>query len=240
MPRAFQHWKVLPHGKLSVVDDNLLTVVGELHLPLGDFPRRMTVVRLADGRLVVYSAIALDEDEMQALEKFGTPTFLVVPSDRHRMDAKIWKDRYPNLLVLSPPGARAKVEDVVSVDATAFDFRDPSVQFLTVPGTADHEAALVVRGQSGTTLVVNELIWNVDHRPGFGGWLMKLTHLTSDAPQIPAIPKFFGFKDQPALRRQLESWSQLRDLRRIIVSHGEIIEAFPDEVLRDLAQQLAA
>jgi len=33
----------------------------------------MTIVRLGDGRLVVFSAIALDEDEMAALEAFGRP-----------------------------------------------------------------------------------------------------------------------------------------------------------------------
>ncbi len=240
MTRPLEHWKVLPHGKLSVIDDNLLTVVGDLHLPIGDFPRRMTVARLRDGRLIIYSAIALDEDEMQSLEQFGVPAFLVIPSDRHRMDAKIWKDRYSGLTVLTPPGAREKVEEIVPVDATDFDFGDASVQLTTVPGTEGHEAALVVHGSSGITLVVNELIWNVDHRPGFGGWLMKVTGITSDAPQIPAIPKLLGFKDQPALRRQLEEWSNLYDLRRIIVSHGDIIENGPAVVLRDLAQQLAA
>ena len=93
MPKPFTEWTVLPHGKLSRLDDNLLSVTGELHMPVGDFPRRMTVARLYDGRLVVYSAIALDELEMQALEAFGEPSFLVVPNDIHRMDAKIWKDR---------------------------------------------------------------------------------------------------------------------------------------------------
>jgi len=34
-------------------------------MPLMDQPRRMTVVRLNDSRLVVFSAIALDEDEMR-------------------------------------------------------------------------------------------------------------------------------------------------------------------------------
>ena len=240
MPRPLREWKVLPHGKLSVVDDNLLSVVGELPMPIGDFPRRMTVARLQDDRLVIFSAIALDEDEMRALEEFGQPAFLVVPSDRHRMDAKIWKDRYPAMVVLTPPGARKKVEEVVPVDATSLDFGDPTVQLVAVPGTEEHEAALVVQSAGGTTLIVNELIWNVDHRPGFGGWLMKVTGMTSDKPQIPAIPKLLGFKDQPALRRQLEAWAGLDNLRRIIVSHGHIIESRPDQVLRGLAQELAA
>jgi hypothetical protein len=43
MTRPFETWKVLPHGKLTAVEDNLLTVVGDLHMPLGDFPRRMSV-----------------------------------------------------------------------------------------------------------------------------------------------------------------------------------------------------
>ena len=89
MTQPFQQWKVLPHGKLSQIDDNILTVTGEIHMPLTDLPRRMTVVRLNGSRLVVFSAIALDEDEMASLEAYGRPAFLIVPSDKHRLDAKI-------------------------------------------------------------------------------------------------------------------------------------------------------
>ena len=51
MPKPFKEWTVLPHGKLARLDDNLLSVTGELQMPIGEFPRRMTVVRLRDGRL---------------------------------------------------------------------------------------------------------------------------------------------------------------------------------------------
>src|SRR6266404_9421847 len=92
MTKPLQKWKVLPHGKLKQIGDNILTVTGDIHMPLMDLPRRMTVVRLIDSRLVVYSAIALDEDEMAELEAYGHPAYLIVPSDKHRLDAKIWKD----------------------------------------------------------------------------------------------------------------------------------------------------
>lgn len=239
MPQPLQTWKVFPHSKLTFVDDNLLTVVGELKMPLGEFPRRMTVVRLRDGRLLIFSAIALDETEMIELEHIGTPAFLIVPSDRHRMDAKIWKQRYPRMVVLAPPGAREKVSEVVHVDATEFDFHDPTVHFLTVPGTDGHEAALVVSGPNGPTLVLNELIWNVHDRPGFGGWLMKVAGFTKATPQIPALTGMLDIKDKPALRHQLIEWAELYGLRRIIVSHGDIIEERPARVLSDLAAQLA-
>src|SRR5438093_2780418 len=109
MTKPYEHWNVQPHGPLVQVDDGILTVVGKIHMPLTDLPRRMTVVRLNDSRLVVFSAIALDEDEMAALEARGRPAFLIVPSDKHRLDAKIWKDRYPAMHVVAPEGARTKV-----------------------------------------------------------------------------------------------------------------------------------
>jgi hypothetical protein len=79
MTKPFQQWTVLPHGKLMQIDENILTVVGEIHMPLMDLPRRMTIVRLTDASLVVFSAIALDADEMSALEAYGRPAWLVVP-----------------------------------------------------------------------------------------------------------------------------------------------------------------
>src|SRR5262245_44171083 len=106
MAKPFRDWTVLPHGELVRLDTNLFCVDGLIHLPTGDFERRMTVVRLASTGLVIYSAIALSEAQMHMLESFGTPTYLVVPSALHRMDARIWKDRYPALLVVAPAGAR--------------------------------------------------------------------------------------------------------------------------------------
>ena len=240
MPKPFQTWTVLPHGKLMQLDDNLLSVTGELHMPLGDYPRRMTVARLLDGRLVIYSAIALDEAEMRALENFGTPSYLVVPGDLHRLDAKIWKQRYPELTVLAPAGIRSKVEEIVDVDATSVTFNDPRAHFIVVPGTQEKEAALLLRSDSGSTLVINDLIWNLNDRPGFGGWLMHALGFTGENPNIPPVVKLRAVKDRRALAQQLEAWARIPDLKRIIVSHGAIVTRDPEVVLDRLARDLAA
>jgi hypothetical protein len=240
MPKPFTEWTVLPHGKLSRLDDNLLSVTGELHMPVGDVQRRMTVVRLHTGKLAIYSAIALDEAEMRALEDFGEPSYLIVPNDIHRMDAKIWKDRYPELVVVAPAGVRKNVESVVPVDRTTVDFDDSRVEYVTVPGTEEHEAALIVKTWSGTTLIVNDLIWNLDDRPGFGGWLFRVMGFTGSEPRIPSVVELREIKDKNALRAQLEAWARIPDLNRIIVSHGSIVTRDPSGVLSHLAQALAA
>lgn len=239
MTAPLQQWKVLPHGKLSAIDDNILTVTGDIHMPLMDLPRRMTVVRLNDSRLVVYSAIALDEDEMASLEAYGRPAFLIVPSDKHRLDARIWKDRYPLMQVVAPEGARAKVEETVPVDTVAPAFGDPNVQFVTVPGTRGHESALVVRSAGGTTLVLNDVVGNIRNACGFGGWLLHLAGFAGDDAQIPKVVKMVMIEDTNALRLQLQQWAEIESLKHILVSHGAVIDENPRQTLRDLASSLA-
>lgn len=241
MAKPFSEWTVLPHGNLTRLDDNLLSVTGMLHMPpMGDVERRMTVVRLTDGRLVVYSAIALDEAKMSAIERFGTPAYLIVPSDIHRMDAKVWKDRYPTMRVVAPAGARAKVEEIVPVDATEVDFGDPAVHFVAVPGTGEREAALVVETGSGTTLILNDIVFNLANRKGLSGWLFKAIGMTGDEPHVPPVIKMRRVEDKHALQAQIERWSRLPNLKRVIVSHGSIIANDAAHVLGRIAEDLAA
>ncbi len=238
MSKPNEHWTVLPHGELIEVNPDILTVVGQIRMPLMNLPRRMTVVRLAGRRLVIWSGIALAEPQMAELDAFGRPAFLVVPNDHHRLDAKGWKERYPQVQVVAPAGARDKVAETVPVDTSAPDFGDPHVQFVTVPGTRDHEAALVVRSTDGTTLVLNDLIGNIRHAAGIEGWLLGLAGFAGDAAQIPAVVKLALVKDKDALRAALVQWAGLESLKRILVSHGDPIESNPREVLRGLAGAL--
>ena len=238
MPLPNKHWKVLPHGKLSKIDEGILTVTGPIRMPLGSFPRRMTVVRLSDSRLVVWSAIALDEKEMTALEALGRPAFLIVPNDHHRLDAGAWKERYPQLQVVAPEGSRAKVEKVVPVDTTAPDFGDPDVQFVIVPGTREREAALIVRRPNDTTLVLNDLVGNIRDASGISGWLLGLAGFAGESARIPRVVKLNLVKDTNALRARLVQWAEMASLKRIVVSHGEPIVANPRQTLRDLAGSL--
>lgn len=238
MPKPFVEWTVLPHGKLERLDDNLLTVQGTLSMPFGEVKRRMTVVRLASGKLVIYSAMALDEAEMSVLEAFGTPAHLVVPNALHRLDVKAWKSRYPTIEVITPPAARTKVERLVPVDRTDADFGDPSVRYVVIRGTGDRDSALEVHGPGGTTLVLNDLVFNQHKQPGFGGWLMEKLGATGDRPHIPGFVKLREVVDADALRAELERWARLPNLRRILVSHGSIIANDPPGVLRQIAREL--
>ena len=126
MSKVNEEWKVGPHGPLERLDDGLLTVAGEIRMPLGNFPRRMTVIALDGGRSAIWSAIPLREPEMREIEALGNPAFLIVPGIAHRLDIKAWKLRYPHANVVCAPGARKAVEEIVEVDATGDVLDDPS------------------------------------------------------------------------------------------------------------------
>ena len=237
---ALDRWQVSPHGELVEVDEGILSVAGEIEMPLGHFPRRMTAVRLSGDRSLIFSAIALKEPDMRRIEALGWPHFLVVPSGMHRRDARIWKQRYPPIKVLAPPGAREAVEEVVPVDATSDILEDEAVRFLAVPGAGAQEAALEVRRGGRLTLVLNDVLANVAHPHGIGAQLMgRLFGFGVSRPQLPWVVKRKAVDDPAALAAQFRAWAADAGLSRIIVSHGEVIAEDAAGILRDVADRLA-
>ena len=71
MTKFNEEWTVGPHGDVEDIAEGVLSVPGEIVMPLGRFPRRMTVVRLGDGTTAIRSAIALAEQDMTKVEALG-------------------------------------------------------------------------------------------------------------------------------------------------------------------------
>jgi hypothetical protein len=185
----------------------------------------------------VFSAIALEDAEMTELEAWGTPAFLIVPNAAHRLDAKIWKDRYPSMRVVCPPGARDKVAEVVPVDATVADLGE-GVTYGVLEGTAEREAYLVVRSAAGATVVLNVVVMNMRSLPGFGGFMMGLFGFTGPAPKVTFPAKRFVIDARAAARTHLERLAATPGLVRVVVSHGAPITDAPARALRAAAAGL--
>lgn len=239
MPKINTEWKVEPHGPVEQVDDGLLTVESQIRMPLGNFPRRMTVVALAGNRSAIWSAVPVDETAMAKIESLGRPAFLVVPNPGHRLDIRAWKARYPSARVLCTPGAREDVEKVIPVDATSDVLDDSSTRFLAVPGLAGKEAALIVERRGRVTLVLNDVLANVRHPRGFGAQIMaRAFGFGVHRPQVPSVCRHAYVKDAKALASWFRTWASNSQLARIVVSHGEVIEDQPREVLERVADDL--
>jgi hypothetical protein len=200
--------------------------------------RTCVVARMDDGRLVIHSAIAMDEAHMQTLESWGTPAFLVVPSGYHRMDAGRYKERYPAITVLCPSGAAKRVSQVVPVDGDYGDLpSDTSVSLIPGEGCGLREGVMVVRRDDGATVVFNDLLFNVPHIPGPKGWVFRWLGSTGP-PKVTTVAKFFIGKDRPALAEWMCKLADIPDLIRLIPGHGDPIVDSPADVLRQVADNI--
>jgi hypothetical protein len=231
MAKALDRWKVLPHDPIQKLEENLWYVRGML----GRIQRMMAVTRLGDGRLVIYNAVALDEPEMQELEAWGRPAFLIVPNAGHRNDAKIWKQRYPGLRVIAPAGAKRRVEEVLPVDDTGGDFGDPAVRFVAPDCTAARDCLLEVRSARGVTLVINDLVMNQPHQKGVGGLIFRALGFTGTAPKVAPLSRLMLVRDRAGLKSLLEQLAGTEGLVRVLVSHGQVIDRDPAAALRTAA-----
>jgi hypothetical protein len=160
---------------------------------------------------------------MRALEAWGTPAFLIVPSGIHRLDAARYKARYPALRVFAPSGSRKKVEAVVAVDDVYENFpNDANVRLQMLPGVADAEGAMIVESSDGTTVVLNDAVFNMDKKRDLLGYLFTTALGSAPGPRVSRLAKLALIKDKPALRAELLRLAELPRLTRLIVAHEKV------------------
>jgi hypothetical protein len=239
---------VLPHGAIEELAPNLWHVTGTL--PSATMvPREMILYRLADASLLIHSAIALNETEMAKLESLGRPKILIVPNRIHRLDAGVYKQRYPKLLVVCPAAAKPYVEQVVAVDGIA-------EEVLKAYGIICHEPA-GIRPQelvyelplpTGKALVFTDILFNLNksyfqqNLPAskfLFQWLGASVIGSSGFFGITGLGRQFFMSDRNAYRQWLEALADsIPELRVISVAHGSPIVADCNNRLREAAARL--
>jgi hypothetical protein len=237
MAKTHETWTVLPHGAIEKLTENLWRVQGQLASPPID--RVMVIARLGDGRLVVHNPMALDDASMKAIDAWGKVAFLLVPNAFHRMDAKPFASRYPDAKVLCPRGAKKKVEQVVTThgDYGALP-QDARVRLEHLDGVGESEGVMIVASDDGASLVLNDIVFNMPHKTGLQGFVLKSVLQSSGGPRVSRIGKWFLVKDKAALKMCFARLAQTPNLKRILVAHHETIERAPAETLGRIAAEL--
>lgn len=239
---------VLPHGTIEELAPNLWHVTGTL--PSSTMvPREMVLYKLADASLLIHSAIALNEPGMAKLESLGTPKILIVPNRIHRLDAGVYKQRYPQLIIVCPAAAKPYVEQVVAVDRIA-------EEVLPAYGIICHEPA-GIRPQelvyelplpTGRALVFTDILFNLNksylqqHLPTgefLLQWLGASIIGSSGFFGITSLGRRFFMKDRNAYHQWLEALADgIPELQAICVAHGSPIVVDCNSRLRQAAARL--
>lgn len=232
-------WNVHPYDAIERLELNMWEVEGDI--PDMGLRRRMVVIKRSDSRLVIHNGIALHEDDMAEIEAWGEPTYLLVPSSYHRLDAAAYKARYPQIKVFCPEGAHKAVSEVVAVDGSYDDFpEDQRVKVFHLEGIKKKEGGLLIHhgpSMGSTTLVVNDAIFNQPHLSGIEGWIMWLLGSTG-AAKVTRIFRWLVIHKRKPFKEHLLRLAATPGLSRLVMSHGDIIEDEVAATLKRVASKL--
>ena len=196
------------------------------------FPGRMTVVRLANGSLWLFSPIPIDDSLAEELKALGTVTDVVAPNRFHHSHLAGVMERYPDARLYGVPGLPEKRKDLSfdgtlphdMPDAWRGDFEQVFLQ--AVPAMS--EVVFLHRGSG--SLICADLFMNVHKVRGFLGWLVYWLEGCWKKPAVPRLIKFLT-KDKEQMRGDLETIAAW-PIRRLIMAHGDIVDENAADVVR--------
>lgn len=232
--KSIRPWTVQQHGELKQRDDGLWTVDDDVP-GLKGAGRRMGIVKRDNGSLLFFNAIPVSDAVLAEIHGLGRPAQLVLPNHFHSLDAAAFAKKLEVAVFAPVPGVEVLKERVVCQPISALP-ADFSVQTFTVDGFVTHETAVVTRG----TLLVGDLLTNVPHGGGMNGLLMRVVGFTGPKPRLPwPVQKRVG-RDLGAVAALMQRLADVDGLKRIIPTHGAVIESDAPGVLRAVAATLRA
>jgi hypothetical protein len=199
-------------------------------LPVGT---RMTVIRLAGGRLLLHSPVALEPELRAELDAIGRVCFAVAPNRVHHLYAGGVAQAYPGARLWVAPGLQRKRPDLV-FEAVLDD--DPPEEWRAEVDQVffrgrPYENEVTFFHRPSRTLILCDLAFNVGPNDAWSTrFLMKL--IRSYGHLGPSKLDPWLIRDRRAARASLEhilAW----DFDRIIVAHGDVLESGGHEVLRE-------
>lgn len=210
---------------LKQIAENLWTADGSMRLLDADITIRMTVVRLADNKLVLISPISMTELMVDALTQLGTVAYIVAPNLTHHLYAEQAKQQFPSAQLLVAPGLPKKRKQL------AFDYVFDNQCFTPWEGELKHlvftalpllNEVIFYHGES-RSLILTDLLCNIQaiDRSLFGLYIRL-----SGVYQTLAMSRLFRFLIRNKTHaRDLLGQALQWDFDRVVLAHGEIIES---------------
>ena len=181
----------------------------------------MTVIRLGDGSLLLYSPVTMTAARRAAVEALGRVAHLYAPNTFHHGWIGDWTAAFPSARVHAPDGVRRKRRDLRIDRVPGADAPEPafagSIDELAINGFRPQEIALW--HAAARTLVVADLVHNIG-RPTHG-WTRTYSRMMGfyDRVALSRGIRWSAFSDRTAARRSVDALLA-RPIDRLIVGHG--------------------
>jgi hypothetical protein len=187
-----------------------------------DFRRNVTLLRLANGRVVVHSTAPFTEQDIAAIRRFGEPSWLVEATLMHDTFVKEGRAALPDIPYLAPDGfAKATGVQTASLLPPPREW-EGEIDVLRIDGVRMNEHALFHR--RSRTLVVADLFFSFPEE--ISGWPRFFVRQVMRLPRLFGISSFyrlFVIRDKEAFARSMSALLAL-DFERLVVAHWQPID----------------
>jgi len=198
------------------------------------YPTRMAVIRLADGRLFVWSPVRLSDDLRAAVDRLGRVAHIVAPNSLHHLFLAEWQRAYPGARLYAAPGLRKKRRDlafdVELGDAPPADWAG-EIDQVAMRGNLITTEIVFFHRASGTALFTDLLQQIAAER--LSGWravVAKLDLMTGLKPSVPRKFRlaFVGRRKARAALERILGWP----VDKVLMTHGTPVERDASAFLR--------
>lgn len=191
----------------------------------------MTILRLGDGSLLLYSPLEMTPQRRAAVAALGPVAHLYAPNLYHHLRIGEWAAASPAARVHAPAGLSKKRPDL-RIDRIHCAIPEPAfggvVDELCIEGFRLQESVLVYR--PARTLVVADLVHNVGrpHDP----WAKLYSRAMGfyDRVALSRMIRWVAVSNRAAFRRSLDELLT-RPFDRLIVGHGTPLPSGGKEAL---------
>lgn len=191
------------------------------------YPTRMAIIRLARGKLFVWSPVALTKELRTEIDTLGAVRHIVAPNSLHHVYVGDWKAAYPKAILHAAPGLAAKRGDL-AFDRELSDEADPAwagrIDQAVMAGNRITTEVVFFHRPSGTVLFT-DLLQQFPPR-WFSGWRRVVAWLDRMIAAEPTVPRKFrlAFTDRGAARAGLSrilAWP----IEKVVIAHGTPVES---------------
>lgn len=225
--------------KLSEIAPELWVVEQPLRYLGFEAGRRMAVVRLADGELLIHSPARLSTELRAALDRLGEVRFVIAASELHgHLYMEQYRDAYTQVKLFAAPGLPRKRKDLRFDGQLSRlpepEWRDDLDQMVFEGWRRLHEVEFFHR--KTRTLITGDLCCNFGPRWPLTTRLVAQGRIRQRLGP-PTECRILGmFRDRKAVRCSLERILEW-DFERVLPGHGEIVhtggrEAFEEGFAR--------
>jgi hypothetical protein len=204
---------------LRSLTDGVWDLGDVLSMPGGiRLPSRTTILRDADGGLLLYGPLKLSEEEAAAIDALGEVRTIVGPSLFHHLYLRQAKERWPEARLLGAEGLDEK-RATLDFDGVARDGElAPGVHALTIQGMPKLNEVVLVHEPSAT-LVCADLCFRIREAKGMSKVAFKLMNDMGDTLKRSRLWKW-SIKDPGAYRASLDALLA-QDFDGVVMAHGD-------------------